>query len=154
MSVGSSSASGERSVLRALAEKMDERVEVRGRPAGCRLVKGLVGGEEQRQVALDDLAERLEPAGEPVAARAPDGQNGVHRRAEVVGERAEEGVDERLPAEPLAPERRARPARGLGDALERQAVPAVLAQDLDRGLPNALVQLDRQLLLPCNVIVA
>src|SRR4051794_12131448 len=133
----------QRSVLRALAEKVDERVEVRRRPTGGRLVEGLVGGQEQREVALDDLAQRLEPAGEPIAARASDGQNGVHRRAEVVGEGAEEGLDERLAAEPLAPERRSRPARGLRNALERQSVPPVLTKHLDGGAANALVQLDR-----------
>ena len=43
--------------------------------------------------------------------------------------------------EALAPERRAGAAGDLGDPLERQAIPAPLAQDVDRRDPELLVDL-------------
>ena len=155
VSAGILVARAERPVLRALAEEMDERVEVSGGPAGRRLVERLVRREHQRQVAVEQLAQRLEPALRTGRGPMPRTvRTGYIVDAEVVGELAEERLDERLPAEPLAPERRARPARGLGDALERQAVPAVLAQHLDRGVRERARPAGSPLLPSCNAIVA
>jgi hypothetical protein len=123
----------ERAVGGALAQELDERVEVVGRLSGGGvLVKRLVGREHQREVAVEQLAERDEPALEPVAARPTGRQDREQRLAEVGRELPDERGDKHVARQALPPERRPRPARGFGHSLERQPVPAPLAQHGDR----------------------
>ena len=66
-----SSTGGDRAVFRPLAEELDEGMQVVGRRARRRLLmERLVGRQHQRQVPVEQIAERLEPPLEPLAARA------------------------------------------------------------------------------------
>ena len=81
---------------------------------------------------VEELAEGDERALEAIPAGASDRQDRIHRVAEVGGELADQGGDEHLEGQPLPPERGARPARRLGDPLQRQSLPALFAEDGDR----------------------
>src|SRR5438067_5500918 len=130
----------ERAVGFALAQELDERVEVVGRLSGRRLlVKGLVRCKHQRQVPLEQAAEGGEPALETIAARPAARQDRVHRLAEVTRQLADERFDQKRHGQALPPQGGARPPHDLGHALERQPLPATLAQDGDRRLPKRLV---------------
>ena len=128
-----SSVGRERAVGGAVAEERDERAQVVGRlpGAGAWWNASSVASRSGRWRSRS-VAERLEPPHEPLPAGAAGGEHGVHRVAEVLGEPADERADERLSGQPLAPERRSRAPRHLRDPLERQPVPAPLAEDGDR----------------------
>ena len=125
--------SRQRAVGRSFAQETNERVQVVGRHSRSGvLVERLIGREHQRQVAVEELAQRLEPSHDAFPARAARCENRIHRRPEVLGELTDERPDQNVSSQPLTPQRRARPACPLGDTLERQSVEAALAQDLDR----------------------
>src|SRR5262249_57919046 len=85
------------------------------------------------------LVERTEAASGPLAAGPAPGEDREHRLAEVRGKLSDERGDEPLARQPLAPERRARATGLLSDPLERETVPAVLAEHRDRCLVEARV---------------
>ena len=131
-----------RAVVGALAQELDEGMQVVVRlPRPRPLMEGLVGREHQRQVTVEQAAELLEAARESLPAGAARGQDRVHRRAEVGRELTHERTDQRIQIEALPPEGRARAAGHLSHTLERQPVPATLAEDLDRGVPELFVDL-------------
>ena len=121
-------------------------MQVRRRFAGGRfLVERLVCREHQRQVPFEHFAQGFERADESVSAGAAGGEDRIHGRAEIVGELSDEGADQNLAAQSLAPKGRARPAGNLRYALERKTVPASLAEDRDRGPPQIFVDLRQHL---------
>ena len=130
----------ERAVGGPLAQELDERVQVVGRlPGRGLLVEGLVGREHQREMPVEELAEGEERALEAIPAGASDRQDRIHRIAEVGRKLADQGGHEHLEGQPLPPERGARAPRGLSDPLERQSLPALLAEDGDRRSMQFLV---------------
>ena len=88
---------------------------------------------------VEQIAERFERAGEPLAPRAGRRQYRVHRRPEVVRQLPDERSEQLVAAEALPPQSRARPPRHLGDPLQGQAAEAALAENLDRRLAKRLV---------------
>ena len=102
------------------------------------LVERLVVREHQRQMAVEEVAERLETRSAARGRCRPRSGSGTSR-AEVLGELADERADQHLRRQPLPPEGRPRPPGDLGDPLERQPVPPALAEDGDRRASEFLV---------------
>ena len=113
-------------------------MQVVGRHARGRvLVERLVGREQQRQVAVEEVAKSLEPALEPLAAGAPEVSTGyiVERKSS-----ASSPTSARIRTSRVSPAARASSARdprprrrALASARE-----AALAQDLDRRAAELL----------------
>jgi hypothetical protein len=95
-------------------------------------VKRLVGREHQGQVAVEEVAQGLETPDEALPTGASGGEHGVHGRAEVLRQLADECSDENVAGQALAPQRRVRTACYLSDAFQRETVEAALSQNLDR----------------------
>ena len=105
-------------------------MEVVGRLAGTGvLVKRLVGREHQWQVAIEQIAQRLETPLQTLPTGPTGGQHREHRRAEVLGELANEGADQLLAGQSLAPQGRTSAPGDLGDALERQPAEPALSRE-------------------------
>ncbi len=130
----------ERAVLGTLAHELDERVEVVRPLSGPRaLMERLIGGEQQRQMPVDELAQGIETALEPLAAGSVGRQHWVHRGPKVGSELAGERCDQDIARQPLPPKRRSGAAGCLRDPFQSQAVPATLAKNADRRVAELVI---------------
>ncbi len=76
-------------------------------------MKDLVGDQQQLEVPVGDLAERPQRQGKPVAAVRVGRKHRPHRVPVVLREALEQGADEHILRNPLAPQSDARDADGF-----------------------------------------
>src|SRR5439155_10516121 len=94
-------------------------------------------------MAVEQVAERLEPARQPLAAASSGREDRVHDGTEVLRQLSDQCPDQHVAAQSLPPERRPRTARQLGHPLEGQSGPAPLAEHLDSGPAKLRIDLHR-----------